>query len=338
MANRWLDSIAHYATADISQKYPTAAGTSTVNATGGRFGGPALQAAANSGSTFPVVLDNQATWFFGVAMKAGSALTSQVATLATLLDAGTPQVTIIFNSNGTITALRGDTNGTVLGTSTATINLLAYPFIEAKVVVNNTTGAVKVWANETVILDLTGLNTRATANNQANEVRLRQTSAVTINWCDFYVNDGTGADNNTQWGDTRVDRLLPTANGNYTAWAANGAASLFDCVDDAAPNGDTDYISSSTVGQKASFVMGDIPAGATPRAVQWLMSGRKDDAGTRTVAALLRNAGVDAVGVNQNLSAAYTYYRQNYDKDPTDNATWTAAKVNSLEAGVSEVA
>jgi hypothetical protein len=326
-----LDSCGdHYAAADLPAKWTTTAGTITV--VSGRFAGSALRLSGSTAALTKAITAG-ATFIVGFAVQLNTA--GMAPTVLALTDAGTTQVDLRITASGTINVTR---NGTSLGTSSTTLSA-GWNYIELKAKIDPTTGTIDVKLNETNVLSLTGQNTRNTANSSANGVKFtNNVTSSTLDLDDVYVLDSTGGVNDTFWGDTKIDAKFPSANGNYTAWTANGAASLYDCVDDGTPDGDTTYASSATLNQLMSFVMGDVPAGATVRAVQSVISARKDDAGTRTFAPLIRNGGTDAVGNNQNLTASFVYYLQQYDKDPTDNGAWTAAKVNSLELGAKLIA
>jgi hypothetical protein len=108
-------------------------------------------------------------------------------------------------------------------------------------------------------------------------------------------------------------------------------------VNEHPPTDDTTYVSDSTPGDIDSYTVTDIDGGATVYAVQTNMWARKDDAATRQIAPVIRQASTDYVGTTVTLGTTYQYYSQLYDKDPTA-AAWTAANVNSDEFGVKEIA
>src|SRR5262249_39117493 len=120
-------------------------------------------------------------------------------------------------------------------------------------------------------------------------------------------------------------------------WTPNGAANNWDCVDDTATDDDSTYISDSTVGHIDTYATADVDAGATVYGVQVNLYARKDDAATRQIAPVIRQAGTNYVGNTATLGSTYSFYSQLYDQDPTA-AAWTAATFNGDEFGVKEIA
>ena len=80
------------------------------------------------------------------------------------------------------------------------------------------------------------------------------------------------------------------------------------------------------------------PSAGVVKAVGIHLFARKDDGGVRTIAPVVREAGVNYVGGNQNLGASYVYVTQYYEKNPATAADWTLTEVNADEFGVKEVA
>ncbi len=64
---------------------------------------------------------------------------------------------------------------------------------------------------------------------------------------------------------------------------------------------------------------------------------RKDDAATRQIANLQRQASTDYVGSTVTLSSTYATYSQIFNQDPTA-ADWTPTTVNADEFGIKEIA
>jgi hypothetical protein len=337
MVQRLLEGFSHYtSTADIILKW-TARSNLTVSASGGRFGGGSASLPFGSAGYVYETFDNQATWIAGVAY-AGPAATNQV--IVAFMDAGSAQVELRLNTSNQVVVTR---NGTVLGTSVATVNPAIYNYYELKATIHNTTGAYEVQVNGASVLSGSGANTRNTANNYANQVSFCGSPATAgtnlgLVVCDIYVFDGTGSVNNTFAGEVRVQTSLVTGAGNYAQFTPS-TGSNFQNVDESVENGDTDYNSSSTVNQIDSFAMADLVAGTqAPKGVQVTIVWRKDDAGVRQGAALLRIGGADYVGNTVTLGSAYSMAMQEYDTNPATAAAWTASDVNGMEAGYKLVA
>jgi len=147
------------------------------------------------------------------------------------------------------------------------------------------------------------------------------------------VLDGSGAVNNDFLGDTKSETLRPTGAGTATGWTPS-TGSNWQNVDDTAPNDDADYNSTSTAGATDTFALGDLAT--TPAAiygVQACVEIRKDDAGSRSAALVLRSGGTAYVGATQSVLDAYTVLREIWEADPATGLPWTAAAVNNLEVG-----
>jgi hypothetical protein len=155
---------------------------------------------------------------------------------------------------------------------------------------------------------------------------------------DTYLLDTTGsAPQNTFLGPSRIVTPVPTGAGSHTQWTPTGAASNFQCVNEAPPDGDTTYVADSTPGDLDSYVFGQADGGATIFAVQTNLYARKDDANTRQIATLVRQGGVDFVGTTFTEAASYSDFTQIYNQDPT-GTNWTPAVFNADEFGVKEIA
>jgi hypothetical protein len=162
---------------------------------------------------------------------------------------------------------------------------------------------------------------------------------VTITFDDFYVLDGTGpAPLNGFLGDCRVDVRLPTAAGATTGWTPSAGAN-WAAVDDAAPNADTDYVSAATSPLTDTYTIQDAPVpGALLYGVQLCASLKKSDAGTCSVAPVVRHSGVDYPGTAVNPGTAYAFAVVPYGTNPGTGAPWTEADFNAAEFGIKRTA
>lgn len=86
-------------------------------------------------------------------------------------DTNTAQVTIGVDSTGFIRVYRGWVDGTIIATSLQSVTAGGINCIEYDITIHNTTGIIKVWLNGVLTsLNLTGQNTRSSANNYYNQV------------------------------------------------------------------------------------------------------------------------------------------------------------------------
>lgn len=318
--------------ADYLGKWTTTLGTGALGTSSGRFGNGLRM----SGTTSYVqrVLDNQATWVVGVAIRVGVIPTSPISVI-TLIDGATVHAGIaVADTTGLLQAFRAST-GTVLGTSSVGLVLNTWAYVETKITINDTTGSVVVRLNGATVLNLTGIDTRNAGNASANTIRIGIAGGtMATDFDDIYLFDATGSVNNDFAGDCRVEQLLPSGAGATTAWTPSAGAN-YACVDEVPPNADTDYVSSATAGQTDTYAFGDLSVASSGvvKAVQATVQARKDDAGSRSLALIARPGGTDRVGATQAVADTYATYPQVWDTNPDTAAAWTVAEVNASVFG-----
>lgn len=317
-------------------------GTWSVQAAGGRSGGSSIRfTTISAGQTNYLTksLDSQPTWGVAFAMRF-SVLTNGI--VAAFDDSGTNQVDLRVNADGSFSITR---NGTVLGTTQPILAINSYCHVELKTTIHPSAGTAQLWVNGSQRLNLSSQNTRATANSSANQFRIGGAStfgstSLAADWDDLIVYDGQTTDANGNAditgpiGDCALTWLLPTGAGTTTQFTPS-TGSNFAAVDDAIPNGDTDYVESTTVGQKDTYALADLPANiVTVKSVAMVHYVRKTDAGSRQMGAVLRSGGTDythPTGVD--LSDSYLYSFRNWGSNPSGAAAWTPTAVNALEVG-----
>lgn len=314
-------------------KWSSSGGTVTIGSASGRFGN-GLRVTAGT-SFIQRGFDAQATWVVGFAFRAGS-LPGSPAALCSFLDTGTIHCGVaLSDTTGQLFAFRS-TAATVLGTGPA-LTVGTWYYLEVKATISDTVGVVVVRLNGTTVLNLTGIDTRNSANATANTVRLGSTAATTgfsNDYDDVYIFDATGSANNDFAGDCRVEQVLPSGAGATTAWTPSAGAN-YAAVDEVPPNGDTDYVSSATAGQTDTYAFGDlsVASSGTVKAVQATVQARKDDAGSRSLALVTRPGSTDRVGATQAVADTYVACPQLWDTNPDTAAAWTVAEVNSSQFG-----
>lgn len=329
MAIRFMDSFDHYVTADITLKWTQVSGA-TISAGNGRHGTAGLRM-TNTDHWVRKTLDAQATWRVGLAVKYAGTL-GAATKLIILEDSGSTQIDLRLNTDGTLTATR---NGTALATAAAALSADSWYYIELAATIADAAGAVTVHINGVADanLQLTGIDTKATANAWATSLKIGgfvgAGAGCTISIDDLYVATGAG----DLLGDVRVEALLPDGAGASTQWTPSAGAN-YECVDDAAPDGDTTYIASDTAAQKDLFTLGALAStAAVVYAVQTNLVARKDDAGSRSARAALTLSGADATGATASLGDAYSDICDVFETKPGGGA-WSVYDVNALEAGV----
>lgn len=326
MANLFLDSFDHYATADITQKWTNASAATIVT---GR---------TNSGVKVATSLDKaltagSATFITGFALNVA---TVAAGTILIVGDggygAGNAQVTLTLLSDGSMKLFRGTSTGTLLGQTAVGVITTTVQYLEVKIFVDNS-GSYELRVNNVTVLSGTG-DTQNTANAQWTGFQVSTSSFGTTAYIDdLYVNDTTGTINNNFWGDTRIDVVYPDGDGASSGWTPSTGTTHYTLIDEAAPNGDTDYNSTATVNAIDEVTVQNTPMpNNTIRSVQANLNVKKTDAGAATVAIVARQSGVDYVGTSNAPGTGYSYVREVYERAP-DTSLWTATIFNAMEFG-----
>jgi hypothetical protein len=219
--------------------------------------------------------------------------------------------------------------------------LSAWYFIELKATIHDTTGSYELRVNGTNVLSQTNVDTR---NGGSGVVTLIQFGSqtgtsqpagpATMNMDDIYVCDSSGSLNNDFLGDVAVQTIYPTSDSSV-AWTRSAGGTSYTLVDESTPNGDTDYVESSTAAQQDIYGYGDLAAATnTVLGVQINAVARKDDAGARQVKLLTKSGGTTYASSALGLSTTYTFYSEVRETNPNTAVSWTESDVNSAEFGV----
>lgn len=232
-------------------------------------------------------------------------------------------------------------NGTALGGPAANNLLLnTWYFLEAKIKIHPTDGYCILRVAEQVVINVTGVNTRNTANNWVNRLYNDQLA----NWPgraydDLWVCNDQGFQNADFLGDCRIETLYPTGEGGLTQWSPSAGAN-FACVDEDAANDDADYVSATGTGQKDLYQCSNlVTTTGLVRAIQPVLTARLGNAGGRTICAVERIAGSDVDGPNLPLlSSSYLMYPAIQELNPATGLAWAISEVNSSEFGMRVIA
>lgn len=265
---------------------------------------------------------NNGTIYFRVALYIPIAATVTLY----FVDAGDNANTkIVFSAiTGTVNAYRSTT---LLGASAGDVVLAdTWQVFEGKTVIHDSSGEVVVKRNGIEVLNLTGVDTKASVYTVVTTFRIMGGGSGTS-----YVDDII-LDDSAYPGLGGIQVLVPTGNGTYTAWTNDYTA-----VDDNPPNDDSDYISTDadTTGTKENFTFDDLASGAANiTRIGVLSKARLDDVGSGNLKNTVRSGGSDYEGSSVGLSTSYSWVESYWDTDPADAGAWTKSKVDSLEIGV----
>lgn len=264
-------------------------------------------------------------------------------------DAGTtPHVSICINATaGRILAKRGNNLGTELGRSAdGLFSQLQTHYLEAKVVLHDTTGSVQVRLNRQVILNLTNVDTKnggtKTVFDRGNIFHW-STMGNNIYLDDLYLCNGLGSVNNDFLGSGTVEARRPNGNGNYSQWTGSDGNSTdnYLLVDDPAPNPDDDstYVEEATTNERDSYTMEDLVATTgTPKAVAVRCLARYTGGGAENMKLFVRRSSTDSDGPTLTLASSYRVENLILNEDPIAAGAWTIANINSMECGQQAVA
>jgi hypothetical protein len=337
MAILFADGFDHYQIGILAAKgYSVISTTGTPAMVAGRLGQQALRMTQNT--TARTVYSHglaaaAATCVIGSAYRTDSiTVTKDVLTLSV---AGANTLRLGINTSGLL--IVRNSAGTVLATGTTILSTSTWHYVEMRGFVNGASGEVQVWLNGAVEIATTTVSIGST---NFDTFILGPNVNTSINNCDYddlYVLDTSGSANTAALGDVRVESLYPTADGVNTQWTPNSGSPHFSRVNEAAttfPDGDTSYVSDSTSGHVDEYDFGAVAVAAgTPFAVLTNIYARKDDAGTRQIADVIRQSGVDNAGASKGVPVSYTYVQTVHDKDPA-GAAWTLSTIPGGGSGV----
>ena len=358
MALLFLDGFDHYTsftdapTSSVKWTEQGGGGTATWTSTAGRVAGTALRLTRGSGtvqSVFHTLTQTPGTIIIGFACRTSGFGGMDICNLYDITAAGI-QVNIQSIGTGQIRVYRGPASAQ-LGSDSAvnTMLLNTWHYIEVKAIIaTGTGGSVGVWVDNNQVLNITGVNTQATANAFVNRVYLGSLVGSTTpgawDYDDFYCCDTTtGLGNSgTPLGDSRVITLMPSGNSGdnpgHDQWTQVGGttSNFWTSVNEIPEDGDTSYVSSATVGQIENFTHAALPATITTvKAVQFNLIARKDDVGTRQIAPTQRNSTTDSTGTTSpNLTASYIDQLSIAENSLQTGIAWTVAEINASEFGV----
>jgi hypothetical protein len=164
------------------------------------------------------------------------------------------------------------------------------------------------------------------------------------NTVDFYFTNFLWRDD--QWcGPGQGAILVPTANGTYTDGTPNGAAQLWQCVDEAPPDGPDTFINGLSQGQAATFKMSGFGAGFIQSVRPYPFVCKDSGVGQAAMLTRLVSNGVtvDIVGAG---SPEYDFNNTTFNPgtgfnatrcltaDPSTGLVWTPASLSQIEAGL----
>lgn len=333
--------------ADLTAKNLLPGATASFTYTAGQYGGFSLNTnAATDVLTIPYVTPVTES-FVGFYLYIDAA----PASVATILEfhssdtpAANPHLSLKINTNLSLEVFR-DGSTSILASAAAAITAGEWTFVEMRALVDNVAGAYEVKLDETSLISGSGINTASGTgvDYDVNAIILVGAATMLPRFDDLVIVDTTvaGSEPITFTGKVTVATLHPDGDGALTDFTGVGAgAANYDRVHETpGKNDDTNYVQSSTVGDRDLYDFDNIPPGyaglTTILAVQTSAAVRKAQPGTKQIRTNIRSSATDANGSNVELTATYKYtFPQIEATDPNGGGSWSAAAVNALQAGV----
>lgn len=252
------------------------------------------------------------------------------------------QIRIIVESTGAIAAYAGGSS-TPLGTSTDLITANGWNHLEAKIVVDDTTGAVEVRLNGVTVLNLSGINTDPTAAGEVSQYSsCNQFNRLTDgSWYieDVIAWDDSGSSNNDFIGDKKVFTDFPDADTADVDWIPLSGPTRFAMIDEPAPDGDASYDEADDVGDVMGVTYPDVDAAVLAiSAIILVHKTRKTDAGTCNVQQTCVSGVSSTDGLDRPMTTAYTLYHDVIETDPATSAPWTPTGANAMAHNLTRTA
>jgi hypothetical protein len=210
----------------------------------------------------------------------------------------------------------------------------AWYWLEVKIVVG-VAGSYEVRCRGETVLQDSGIDTRATANDYLNQILIgnHQTTSRIICYDDLYVCNGAGAINNDFLGNVHVYALYPDGAGNSSDWTAN-TGNNYECVGEAVVDNDTTYVESNTSNDVDLYTYDDISSDVIGiKGIQINTDCRETSANSYSIKNTTRFDGTDYESAAQPVgSTNYVTLSDILETDPTGNA-WTDTTLNGTEFG-----
>ena len=263
--------------------------------------------------------------------------------LFSIIEGTTAHLTLVIDSTGHLVLKRGDYTGTTLGTSSVILSMNVFLYLELKAVIHDTTGSYTVRVNGTTFGGLTGssMDTRNGGSGTWDHVTLGGSLENGYQYYDdWYICDGSGSVNNDFLGDIQIRCILPQTDavggiGSSAQFALSTGSDQGALVDEAEPNGDTDYVYDTTAGHAVTFNYPAVGINGTVKGLTVLPYLKKTDAGARQVTTVARVSGTtyDA-GSSISPETNYVCQPQIWERSPATNSAWTVSEIDSAEFGL----
>lgn len=338
----FIDGFDHYS--EIRDKWQVSSSFDQPTFVVGRFGGQSIKKQfQNAVQSIHRLFDKRAEVTFGMALLTPG-FGGQTQSFFRILDtSGLVRCDVSVQSSGHLVLTAG---GTSIVT-TYKLDNIQWNYVEVHYIPKNTAGAggvAEIRVNGNVVGFIDGA-TSATTTGESDNVggfgfMDDGTNSPRYEYDDFYILDGTGTTNNSYLGDVRITTLAAGADGNRNEWSPRTVgADNYTEVDETMMDGNT-YVESGLIGaaedyNNDSFATRTIDPGNI-QGVQVSNGTLRTSSGTIAFKHEMVIAGTrysdDVEYTPGNTSFFITTFVT--DTDPSDDATWTEAKVAATGSGI----
>lgn len=347
------DSFDHYATADFGAKgySPSRAGYAEIGAYG-RNSTNGLRLLQNNSTTVAGYLEQQTFSVSGnvciVGMAIKRATYSGTLGLFELKSGGGIQVNVFITTSGVVKIRRGatgfDSGGTLLATSASSLTVGVWTHLQIKITVHTSTGTIDIKFDDVAdgsAYGLTGLNTANTGSAGWNQLRWGSSmnpgaanNGASADVDDLVVLDASGSVRTDFLGDVRALCTIASAgNGTHTDWSCSTGTDRGEMVNEAPPNGATDYVSSGVSGDRVTFNFAALGVAGSIYAVQTLAYMKAQVAGVRYAGSTIRISSTDYDAAGVSIGSDWTYQREVHEESPATATDWTVSEIDGAEFG-----
>ena len=309
----------------FSNKYDTYTGTSSHSSALARTGVAALM---KNGYATKNLSSNYSTLVVGFAYRLFFLTYNK--TILKLIDDSTNQIYLYFNSSSDkIQVKRGD--GTTLGTSTTSMSIDDWNYIELKVTISNS-GSFELRINGNT--EASGsVDTQNTANSYVNKVAIGNDET---NFNDLF--DDYYIDSSDFLGPLNIYTIRPTSNSSVS-WTPNPAGLNYQNLDDNLyQDGDLTYVSATSTNLKDLYGLEDISiANGEIKGIVHNFTAKKTDSNPTDIQPIIKVNGVEYSGTTQSMTTDYSNYQTIWTNNPDNSLSWTENDINSLLSGIKTI-
>jgi len=214
--------------------------------------------------------------------------------------------------------------------STRILKPSTWYYIELKVALDNTTGAVTLKINNATDIVKTSVDTLASGSTGATALELNIAVGVGSIIDDFYLADDTS----DFIGPSKIEAIRPDSD-DTVAWDCSTGLDRYALVNDSGPNATT-YVEGDTVNESDLYTYSNLSViTGSIVGIQINTAGQLDTAGARTLVDSINSNGTVSNGAGVALaSTSYETIYRVLEEDPDANASWTITTINALKAGI----